>query len=71
MEHLPNNPWTYQLECLTENKQISLSVATKYLNIELKNHCACVWILTDVDFTDDGEGRVGGEGLYWLLLFHC
>lgn len=36
MEHLPNNPWTYQLECLTENKQISLSVATKYLNIEFK-----------------------------------
>lgn len=36
MEHLPNNPWTYQLECLTENKQISLSVATKCLNIEFK-----------------------------------
>lgn len=35
----------------------------------LKNHCACVWILTDVDFTDDGERRVGGEGLYWLLFF--
>lgn len=40
------------------------------LNYRLKkNHCACVWILSDVDFTDDGDGRVRGGGLYWLLPF--
>lgn len=40
-----------------------------YYRLKKKNHCACVWILTDVDFTDDGDGRVGAEGLYWLLPF--
>lgn len=34
-----------------------------------KNHCACVWIFTDVDFTDYGDGSVGAEGLCWLLPF--
>lgn len=41
------------------------------LNYRLKkNHCACVWILSDVDFTDEGGGGgAGGGGLYWLLPF--
>lgn len=44
------------------------------LNYRLKkNHCACVWILSDVDFTDEGgrggRGGAGGGGLYWLLPF--
>ena len=34
IEHLPNNPWTYQLECLTKKKQNKSSVATIYLTID-------------------------------------
>lgn len=63
---LPNNLWTYQLECLTKKKQELIS-GDNILNFRKINHCACVWILSDVVFTDrDG---VSGGGLYWLTGF--
>lgn len=34
----------------------SLLVATIYFTTDLKKkHCACVWILSDVDYTDAGD----------------
>lgn len=46
-----------------ETKQLISGDNILIYRLKKKNHCACVWILSDVDFTDDGKGRVGGGGL--------
>lgn len=41
-------------------------MVTLYLTLEKKNHCACVWILSDVDDTDDNSGD--GQEVEVLLV---